>query len=85
MKIFRIFVFLLAVIMAVPVGYYVYQDNESLELNEETRKNLSGSFVKTPSGVTPYELVGADAAEHVVLVHVFSTPRFLWEPTSQYL
>lgn len=85
MKSFRIIVFLLAVITAALVGYYVYQDNESLELNEETRKNLPGSFVKTPSGVTHYELVGADDAELVVLVHGFSTPSFLWEPTFQFL
>ena len=85
MKFLKIVGWLLIAIVAVMMSYYLYQDNESLELNEETRRKLTGSFVETPSGVIHYELEGPYEAELVVLVHGFSTPSFLWEPTFRFL
>ncbi|NPV67613.1 MAG: alpha/beta hydrolase [Anaerolineae bacterium] len=54
---------------------------EPLELNPQTRTALPGQFVTLPDGVTHYELTGPEDGQVVVLIHGFSTPMFLWDPT----
>lgn len=54
---------------------------ESIELNEITRQQADGAFVRLPAGVTHYELGGPAAAQTVVLVHGFSVPYFIFDPT----
>jgi pimeloyl-ACP methyl ester carboxylesterase len=63
----------------------VLMEYETKELNEETRKNLSGEFIQLSDGVTHYELDGDTNGEVVVLVHGFSTPLFVWDPTFRFL
>jgi len=85
MKIIKILVWLIIVLVLVASGYFVYQDRESMELNEQTRASLSGTFIDTPHGVIHYQLVGDKNADLVVLVHGFSVPSYLWEGTFQFL
>ena len=59
--------------------------DETRELNELTRKEASGSFVQLPSGVTHYELSNPEVDETVVLVHGFSVPYFIYDPTFAFL
>lgn len=59
--------------------------DETLLLNEETRKNLPGSFITLPSGVTHYEEGGDPNGQPVVLVHGFSVPYFIYDPTFEFL
>lgn len=54
---------------------------ERLELNEATRAGLPGSFVRLSDGVTHYELGGSEEGPPVALVHGFSVPYFIWDPT----
>jgi pimeloyl-ACP methyl ester carboxylesterase len=54
---------------------------EHLTLNPRTRKSLQGSFVELLSGTTHYELSHPDGKDFVVLVHGFSTPYYIWDPT----
>jgi pimeloyl-ACP methyl ester carboxylesterase len=54
---------------------------ESLILNAEARAAAPGKFVELPDGITHYELAGPDDGQAVVLVHGFSTPCFIWDPT----
>jgi pimeloyl-ACP methyl ester carboxylesterase len=61
-----------------------YRD-ETKELNDLTRKDLSGSFIQLPGGVTHYELSNPDQENTVVLVHGFSVPYFIFDPTFQFL
>jgi pimeloyl-ACP methyl ester carboxylesterase len=85
---------------------FSYRD-EIQELNELTRKEASGSFVRLSDGFTHYEL--SDPAPHphpllterfavsqwergaeggvrdVVLVHGFSVPYFIYDPTFAFL
>ena len=63
---------------------FFYRD-ETRELNEWTRKEASGSFVQLPDGFTHYELSNPDAEETVVLVHGFSVPYFIYDPTFEFL
>ena len=54
---------------------------ETKELTPEIRANLPGEFVELPDGVVHYELGGQVDGPIVVLVHGFSVPYFIWEPT----
>jgi pimeloyl-ACP methyl ester carboxylesterase len=61
-----------------------YRD-ETKELNELTRKEASGSFIQLPDGVTHYELSNPEAENTVILVHGFSVPYFIYDPTFEFL
>src|SRR5215211_2251850 len=63
---------------------FAYRD-EIHELNETTRKEASGSFVQLSDGFTHYELSNPDVEETVVLVHGFSVPYFIYDPTFAFL
>jgi pimeloyl-ACP methyl ester carboxylesterase len=61
-----------------------YHD-ETRELHELTRKELSGSFIELPGGVTHYELSNPEQENTVILVHGFSVPYFIFDPTFEFL
>jgi len=63
---------------------FSYRD-ETRELNDLTRKELSGSFIQLPDGVTHYELSNPDKENSVILVHGFSVPYFIYDPTFEFL
>jgi pimeloyl-ACP methyl ester carboxylesterase len=54
---------------------------ESKELNDDTRRMTGGSFVPLSDGVTHYELGNITRESTVVLVHGFSVPYFIYDPT----
>jgi len=58
---------------------------ETKELNDEARKSAGGAFIKLPSGFTHYELGGNESGEVVVLIHGFSVPYFIYNPTFDFL
>jgi pimeloyl-ACP methyl ester carboxylesterase len=60
---------------------YVWCDQERLDLTDDARKGVSGSFIRLGDGVVHYELTGPPAGRTVVLVHGFSVPFFIWDPT----
>ena len=64
-----------------PVSYR----DEIKELNELTRTQANGSFIELSSGFTHYELSNPEAQETVVLVHGFSVPYFIYDPTFEFL
>jgi len=59
--------------------------DETKELNEETRKSVGGAFLQLPNGITHYELGGNESGDVVVLVHGFSVPYFIYDPTFRFL
>lgn len=59
--------------------------DEIKEINELTRKDMSGSFIVLGDGVTHYELGGDDKGMPVILVHGFSVPYFIWDNTFEFL
>jgi pimeloyl-ACP methyl ester carboxylesterase len=63
---------------------FFYRD-ETQELNEFARKEASGSFLQLSDGFTHYQLSNPDAQETVVLVHGFSVPYFIFDPTFEFL
>jgi pimeloyl-ACP methyl ester carboxylesterase len=62
---------------------FPYRD-ETKELNDLTRRGASGSFIRLPTGVTHYEL-GGQGAKVIALVHGFSVPYFIYDPTFEFL
>lgn len=58
---------------------------ESITLNGTTRNGLPGSFITLPSGVTHYEEGGDPNGPPIVLVHGFSVPYFIYDPTFEFL
>lgn len=54
-------------------------------LDEAARKSADGSFVKLRDGITHYELGNPKHEETVVLVHGFSVPYFIYDPTFEFL
>lgn len=59
--------------------------DETKELNEETRSSAGGAFIQLSNGITHYELGGNESGEIVVLVHGFSVPYFIYDPTFEFL
>jgi pimeloyl-ACP methyl ester carboxylesterase len=54
---------------------------ESLILDAEARSRASGEFVALPDGMVHYEMAGPPGGQTVVLVHGFSIPYYIWDPT----
>src|SRR5215213_8313243 len=63
----------------------MYFRDETKELNESTRQEATGSFIQLTDGVTHYELSNPEQAETVILVHGFSVPYFIYDPTFEFL
>lgn len=59
--------------------------HEKKIINDALRQSVEGDFISLSTGYTHYQISNADAAETVVLVHGFSVPMFIWEPTFQFL
>lgn len=60
-------------------------DQEKATLSPEIRTQVAGSFIELSNGMVHYELAGPDTAQVVVLVHGFSVPYYIWDPTFQAL
>lgn len=58
---------------------------ETKELDEGTRSTAPGAFVGLAEGCTHYQLGGPPHGQPVVLVHGFSVPFFIWDPTFDFL
>lgn len=54
---------------------------ETHRLEAHIRASLPGNFIELPDGFTHYELAGPADAPLVVLLHGFSVPYFIWQPT----
>jgi pimeloyl-ACP methyl ester carboxylesterase len=60
---------------------FIYR-GETRQLDDATRRTAtSGSFIKLSDGFTHFELDGALHGQPVVLIHGFSVPYFIWDPT----
>ena len=66
--------------MSMNLSSFQFRD-ETEELNAETRKDAPGKFVELPNGFTHYDLAGSRAGRLVILVHGFSIPYYIWDPT----
>jgi len=79
-KLLRVFVLfdLFILVLLLP---FLLLNKEKIDLNDGFRAMSGREFVKLSEGYVHYELVGPDDGELVVLVHGFSVPSYIWEPT----
>lgn len=64
-----------------------YQNYEfmtkDMQFRESIAKRWNGGFIQLDDGYTYYEQANSKAKEHIILVHGFSVPSYIWEPTYQ--
>lgn len=58
---------------------------ESKEIDAAVRESAPGHFITLTDGCTHYELSGPTDQTVTVLIHGFSAPYFIWDPTFQAL
>lgn len=76
---------ILLIATSVLTSAYLVLHTERKELDEAARLSSGGQFIQLRQGMVHYELVGEPDAPLVVLVHGFSTPAYIWDPTFQAL
>jgi pimeloyl-ACP methyl ester carboxylesterase len=54
---------------------------ERLELDDAAREQAPGEFVELADGLVHYQVAGPEGGQVVVLVHGFSVPYYIWDPT----
>jgi pimeloyl-ACP methyl ester carboxylesterase len=59
--------------------------DETKSLDDTSRQSAGGSYIYRPDGVTHYQLSNPDDENTVVLVHGFSVPYFIFDPTFVFL
>ena len=63
---------------------FIYR-GETNKINDDVRGSTRGSFVRLSNGYTHYELCGSENGQPVVLIHGFSVPYFIFDPTFSFL
>jgi pimeloyl-ACP methyl ester carboxylesterase len=58
---------------------------ETKELNHAIRSQAPGDFIQLTNGWSHFQLGGPENGNPVVLVHGFSVPYFIWDPTFEFL
>ena len=66
-------------------GLVFFNGVENRELDQLARAEAGGSFIELDQGVVHYYLEGPDDAPLVFLIHGFSVPSYVWEPTTAFL
>jgi len=77
LKFFLVFDLLILIIL---FGYF-YLNQEKLKIDQSVRASAPGEFVELSNGFVHYERKGSANGEIVVLVHGFSVPYYVWDPT----
>ncbi|MBV1905189.1 MAG: alpha/beta hydrolase [Pseudomonadales bacterium] len=81
LAIISVFLLLLAAWIILPLSY----NEEYQSIDAQARLSAPGQFANLSKGFTHYELAGPETAQTVVLIHGFSVPQYIWEPTFQSL
>src|ERR1700722_14337737 len=77
----RLGIALVAVAAVALAGNYVWHDQERADLTDEARQGVDGNFIRLGDGIVHYQIAGPPSARTIVLVHGFSVPYFIWDPT----
>jgi pimeloyl-ACP methyl ester carboxylesterase len=81
MRYLRWLVVVVVVVGAGAAGFYRYRNPERLTLDDAARAHVPGAFVQLGNGVTHYEVAGPANGRVALLVHGFSVPSYIWDPT----
>ncbi len=80
-RIRNIFLWILLALVLLLAGLYLILDVEKLDLTNTERDNAAGDFIELSDGMVHYQLEGPADSPLVVLVHGFSVPAYIWDPT----
>ncbi len=58
---------------------------ETEDLTDSLRAKAGGSFIRLTDGICHYQLHETRSTQHVVLIHGFSVPYFIWDTTFDFL
>jgi len=83
MKVLRALLILIVLTGGAAAGYHHYKNPETRALDDSARTAAAapGAYTKLSDGVTHYEAAGPDNGRVAVLVHGFSVPSYIWDPT----
>ena len=76
---------IVAAVLVLLLGSYAYFLYKPAVLDEKARQGVPGGWAKLSQGVVHYELSGPENAPTVVLVHGFTIPSFIFDPTFEAL
>jgi pimeloyl-ACP methyl ester carboxylesterase len=81
----KIFLSILLITAALLTLAYFFFRTEHDTLDDDARASAPGQFIRLSDGMVHYQLSGNPDEPLVVLVHGFSTPSYIWDPTYQTL
>jgi pimeloyl-ACP methyl ester carboxylesterase len=81
----KVLVLLVVLILLTLIVVPVFYTDERHELDAHIRAGTQGDYVELSQGVTHYQQANKDAQEVVLLVHGFSVPYYIWDPTYEFL
>lgn len=81
MKGLRTLVIAVLLLAALAWGVLAYRNPERQRIDDAARTGAAGIVVETGIGKTYYEAAGPADGRVVVLVHGFSVPSYIWDPT----
>ena len=76
---FRKMIFVLAFLILLLLIPYFALNEESKTLDDKTRHDLPGQFIKLSDGYVHFELSGPEKGPVVILIHGISAHYFLWD------
>lgn len=72
-------------LIMIPGVLFVFNSVEKKDLDIEALNNAGGRFVQLDQGRVHYFLEGPEDGPLVILIHGFSVPSYVWEPTTVFL
>jgi pimeloyl-ACP methyl ester carboxylesterase len=63
----------------VAISAYLLARSELKDMDKSARTQLGGDYLETPRGILSYSRLGDEKAPAIILVHGFSTPKFVWD------
>jgi len=75
------FLVLIDLVLFALIGSFLFTPDGEYKLDDTIRAGLPGMFIQLEDGVVHYELLGPENGDLVVLVHGFSVPYYVWDPT----
>lgn len=81
MKRSKIVILFLIIFVVIAAAIPLLVSREWETINEDTRRTAPGKFIRLSQGYTHYEISGPVTGQPVILVHGFSVPYYIWDPT----
>ena len=78
-KVMMLFIYAGLFLLVMSLAVYMVARNGLKELNEQAREEIGGLYLDTEYGTLSYTREGSVNSSAVILVHGFSTPKFVWD------